>query len=105
MISYLILCNIQGGFEVENNCIENRGKNFLFLQYQSNQINLAMLRPTQLTQASFLQRNQMLQNVFLIFLTLRWHSGAKNHEILTFKVNFLKKMHFLITSKLNNFCS
>ena len=48
-----------------------------------------MLRPTQLTQASFLQKNQMLQNVFLISVTLRWHSGVKNHEIWTFKVNFL----------------
>ena len=38
---------------------------------QGNQIYLVTLRPTQLTQASFLQKNQMLQNVFLIFLTLR----------------------------------
>ena len=37
----------------------------------SNQIYLVPLRPTQLTQASFLQKNQMLQDVFLIFLTLR----------------------------------
>ena len=37
----------------------------------SNQIYLVTLRPTQLTQASFLQKNQMLQNGFLIFLTLR----------------------------------
>ena len=29
-----------------------------------NQIYLVTLRPTQLTQASFLQKNQMLQNVF-----------------------------------------
>ena len=36
-----------------------------------NQIYLVTLRPTHLTQASFLQKNQMLQNVFLIFLTLR----------------------------------
>ena len=50
-----------------------------------------MLRPTQLTQASFLQKNQMLQNGFLISVTLRWHSGVKNHEIWTFKVNFLSQ--------------
>ena len=37
----------------------------------SKQIYLVTLRPTQLTQASFLQKNQMLQNGFLIFLTLR----------------------------------
>ena len=36
-----------------------------------NQIYIVMLRPTQLTQASFLQKNQMLQNIFLIFLMLR----------------------------------
>ena len=30
--------------------------------YYCNQIYLVMLRPTQLTKASFLQRNQMLQN-------------------------------------------
>ena len=54
-----------------------------------NQIYLVTLRPRQLTQASFLQKNQMLQNVFLIFVTLRWHSSVENHEIWTFKVNFL----------------
>ena len=54
-----------------------------------NQIYLVTLRPTRLTQASFLQKNQMLQNGFLIFLMLRWHSGIENHEIWTFKVNFL----------------
>ena len=36
-----------------------------------NQIYLVTLRPTQLTQASFLQKNQMLQNVFLILFRLR----------------------------------
>ena len=55
----------------------------------SNQIQLVTLRPTQLTQASFLQKYQMLQNGFLISVMLRWHSGVKNHEIWTFKVNFL----------------
>ena len=37
----------------------------------SNQIYLVTLTYGQLTQASFLQKNQMLQNGFLIFLTLR----------------------------------
>ena len=37
----------------------------------SNQIYLVTLRPTQLTQASFLQKNKMLQNGFFIFLTQR----------------------------------
>ena len=55
----------------------------------SNQVYLVTLRPTQLTQASFLQKNQMFQNVFLISVTMRWHSGVENHEIWTFKVNFL----------------
>ena len=41
-----------------------------------SQIYLATLRPRQLTQASFLQKNQMLQNVFLISVTLRWHRVA-----------------------------
>ena len=36
-----------------------------------------------------LQKNQMLQNVFLTFVMRRWHSGIKSHEILTLKVNFL----------------
>lgn len=40
-------------------------------QPDSNQIYLVTVRPRQLTQASFLQKNQMLQNGFLIFLTLR----------------------------------
>ena len=55
----------------------------------SNQIYLVTLGPTQLTKASFLQKNQMLQNGFLIPVTLRWHSGFKNYEIWTLKVNFL----------------
>jgi hypothetical protein len=55
----------------------------------SNQIYLVTLTYGQLTQASFLQKNQMLQNGFLIFVTLRWQSGVENHEIWTFKVIFL----------------
>ena len=33
----------------------------------SNQIYIMTLRPRQLTQASFLQKNQTLQNVFIFF--------------------------------------
>ena len=53
----------------------------------SNQIQLVTLRPTQLTQASFLQKYQMLQNVFLITITLRWHrasAACKNQSFATF---------------------
>ena len=40
----------------------------------SNQITVVAFQPVQLAQASFLQKkNQMLQNVFLISVTLRWH--------------------------------
>ena len=42
-----------------------------------------------LTQTSFLQKNQMLQNGFLISVSLKRHIGVKNHEIWTLKVNFL----------------
>ena len=41
-----------------------------------NQIYLVTLRPRELTQASFLQKNQTLQNVFLISVTLRWHIAS-----------------------------
>ena len=42
----------------------------------TNQIYLVTLRPRQLTQASFLQKNQTLQNVFLISVPLRWHRAS-----------------------------
>ena len=42
----------------------------------SNQIYLVTLRPRQLTQASFLQKNQTLQIVFLISVPLRWHRAS-----------------------------
>jgi hypothetical protein len=57
----------------------------------------------QLTQASFLQKDQKLQNVFLMYVMLRWHTVIKNHEIWTFKINLyvkkrpnLSKKNFLI---------
>jgi hypothetical protein len=41
------------------------------MQGAINQVSLLTLRTTQLAQAAFLQKNQMLQNGFLIFVTLR----------------------------------
>ena len=40
---------------------------------KSNQIRVVAFNVPQLTQASFLQKNQTLQNGFLISVTLRWH--------------------------------
>ena len=42
----------------------------------SNQITVVAFQSVQLAQASFLQKNQMLQNVFLISVTLRWHRAS-----------------------------
>ena len=39
----------------------------------SNQITVVAFQSVQLAQASFLQKNQTLQNVFLISVMLRWH--------------------------------
>ena len=38
-----------------------------------NQVRVVAVSLPQLTQASFLQKNQTLQNHFLISETLRWH--------------------------------
>ena len=40
-------------------------------QAQGNQITVVAFQPVQLGQASFLQKNQTLQNVFLMSVTLR----------------------------------
>ena len=42
----------------------------------NNQIRVVAFNVPQLTQASFLQKNQMLRNVFLISVTLRWHRAS-----------------------------
>ena len=42
----------------------------------SNQITVVAFQSVQLAQASFLQKNQMLQNGFLITATLRWHRAS-----------------------------
>ena len=55
-----------------------------------NQIYLVMFMCLTVdTRFIFTKKNQMLQNVFLISVMLRWHSVIKNHKICTFKVNFL----------------
>ena len=43
---------------------------------QSNQIRVVAFNVPQLTQASFLQKNQTLQNGFLISVMLRWHRAS-----------------------------
>ena len=51
----------------------------------SNQITVVAFQPVQLAQAWFLQKNQMLQNGFLIFVTQRWHKASvacKNQSFL-----------------------
>jgi hypothetical protein len=42
----------------------------------------------QLTQASFLQKNKPLQNVFLISVTLRWHRASVAYKIIVFKIDY-----------------
>ena len=44
-----------------------------YLYTYSNQVRVVAVSLPQLTQASFLQKNQTLQNRFLISVTLRWH--------------------------------
>ena len=42
----------------------------------SNQITVVLFQPVQLAQALFLQKNQTLQNGFLISVMLRWHKAS-----------------------------
>ena len=59
---------------------------FWIKQALSNQIFLVTFTNTQLTQASFLQKYQTLQFVFLIVVMLRWHRASvacKNQSFLT----------------------
>ena len=39
-------------------------------------------------------KNQTLQNVFFVTVTMRWHIGIKTHEIWKFKVNILCQKMF-----------
>ena len=43
---------------------------------QGNQITVVAFQSVQSAHASFLQKNQMLQNVFLISVMLRWHRAS-----------------------------
>ena len=54
----------------------------------SNQITVVAFQPVQLAQASFLQKNQMLQNIFLIFVTQRWHKASVACKNQSFKVDY-----------------
>ena len=49
---------------------------FLLFSSGSNQITVVAFQPVQLAQASFLHKNQTLQNGFLISVTLRWHRAS-----------------------------
>ena len=51
-------------------------RNYVPCMILSNQITVVAFQPVQLAQASFLQKNQTLQNVFLISVTLRWHRAS-----------------------------
>ena len=68
---YWIRVQIRFRFQIMHSNLLVLGK--FVIEPMSNQIYLATLRPRQLTQASFLQKNQTLQNGFLISVTLRWH--------------------------------
>ena len=62
----------------------------------TNQIYLVTLRPRQLTQASFLQKNQTLQNVFLISVMQRWHRASVACKNQRFKVDYFILPLFLV---------
>ena len=51
----------------------------------SNQVRVVAVSLPQLTQASFLQKNQKLQNHFLISVTLRWHKVSVACKNQSFK--------------------
>ena len=51
----------------------------------SNQIYLVSFMCLTVDTSFILKKNQILRNVLLISVTLRWHSGVKKHEIWTFK--------------------
>ena len=53
----------------------------------SNQVTVVAFQPVQLAQASFLQKNQTLQNVFLISVMLRWHRASVACKNWGFKVD------------------
>ena len=60
------------------------GTSYEVVHAQGNQVRVVAVSLPQLTQASFLQKNQMLQNRFLISVTLRWHRVSVACKNLSF---------------------
>ena len=63
-----------------------------------NQIYIVMFTNTQFTQASLLQKNQTLQNAFLIYVTLRWQrasAACKNQKLRSVAQNEWKKIPYI----------
>jgi hypothetical protein len=58
------------------------------ISHDSNQIRVVAFNLPQLTQASFLQKNQTLQNGFLISVTLKWHRASVACKNQSFKVDY-----------------
>ena len=54
----------------------------------SNQVRVVAFSLPQLTQASFIQKNQTLQNRFLISVTLRWHRVSVACKNQSLKVDY-----------------
>ena len=63
-------------FNITSDYQEILPSEFLDISTYSNQITVVAFQPVQLAQAWFLQKNQMLQNGFLIFVTQRWHKAS-----------------------------
>ena len=60
-------------------CVVLQGTRYFRMCHVQNgsiQIAVVMFQPVQLAQASFLQKNQTLQNVVLISVMLRWHRAS-----------------------------
>ena len=72
-------------FKLQNQDILNdKDYKKVLIKPVSNQITVVAFQSVQLTQALFLQKNQTLQNIFLISVTLRWHRAlvaCKNQSL------------------------
>ena len=79
----LVLCLVL--WEIHN----KHSTHFVSKVTSTKQVSIVAFMCTVDTCFIFAKKNQILQNVLLISVMLRWHSGVKNHEIWTFKVNFL----------------
>ena len=75
-----IFCGILIKPELYNTKVKGKMSQEIQLDYtlksESNQITVVAFQSVQLAQASFLQKKQTLQNVFLISVTLRWHRAS-----------------------------